>query len=134
MYVVGPADESKHFNIYDKSINSILRNVDTMQLTTLKTCRFKKEVINVLFEHSNGQIPMETCHDKVFFLLKDWQKLIMFLSKNMLPKQQIVRTEKGRCFLDDLKRAKMLLKTKTNDVVIKLDNCKMNSVEKKVLL
>lgn len=134
IYIVGPADETNQFNIYDKPIISVHRNIDTLQLNSLKSNRFKKDVMNVFFEHSTGHIPIETCHDKVFFLLKDWQKLITYLSRNLLPKQQLVRTEKGRCLLDDLNRAKKLLTTKSNDVVIKLDNCKFNSSEKKVLL
>lgn len=134
MYIVGPAEDNNPFSIYDKPIISVHQNIEALQLHSLKTYRFKKEVLNVLFEYSNGKLPIETCHDKVFFLLKDWQKLIMYLSKNMLPKQQMLRTEKGRCFLEDLKRAKKMLNSKTTDVVIKLDNCKMNSFEKKVLL
>lgn len=133
IYVVGPADET-NLNIYDKPIIGVHQNVDLMQLDTLKVCRFKKDVMNVFFEYSNGKIPVETCHDKVFFLLKDWQKLIMYLSKNLLPKHQMMRTEKGRCFLEDLNRAKKLLNTKTNDVVIKLDNNKTQAFDKKVLL
>lgn len=115
LYVVGPAEESNLYkSIYEKPIGAH-KDVDILLLTMLKTYRISrspKEVSNIFFEHSNGPVPIETKHGKVFFLLKDWQKLISYLSKNMLPKKQIMRTEKGRCFLEDLSKAKKLLGSK----------------------
>ncbi|CAG4940495.1 unnamed protein product [Parnassius apollo] len=135
IYIVGPAEETNLYNsIYDKPIISAHRNVDILLLSMIKahrTSRCHKDIINVFFEHSDGQIPLETRHDRVFFLLKDWQKLISYLSRNLLPKKQIMRTEKGKCFIEDLTRAKKLLSTKRDDVVIK---CEKNWNEKKVLL
>lgn len=138
MYIVGPAEERNLYNnIYEKPIISAHKDVDTLLLSFIKSNRVSrcpKEVLNVFFEHSNGKVPLETRHDKVFFLLKDWQKLISFLSKNLLPKRQIMRTEKGKCFLEDLTRAKKLLSgvTKLEDVIVRCE--KINSTDKKILL
>ncbi|CAG9786546.1 unnamed protein product [Diatraea saccharalis] len=117
LYIVGPGDESNLYkSIYEKPIVSgAHKDVDILLLSMLRAyraSRHPKDISNVFFEHSNGAIPMETKHGNVFFLLKDWQKLISHLSKNMLPKKQIMRTEKGRCFLDDLTKAKKLLGSK----------------------
>ncbi|KAI8436535.1 hypothetical protein MSG28_010066 [Choristoneura fumiferana] len=113
MYIVGPNEINNQYNnIYEKPIVSAHRNLDTLQLSLLKAnrgTRNQKHIINVVFEHSNGPIPLETKHDKVFYLLKEWNKLIAYLSKNLLPKKQMVRTEKGRCLLEDLTKAKKLL-------------------------
>lgn len=118
MYIVGPAEDNQ-YSIYDKPIVTAHKNVDALLLSFVKATRASrtpKDILNVFFEHSNGQIPLETRHDKVFFLLKDWQKLISYLSKNLLPKRQIMRTEKGRCFLEDLTRAKKMLSAKPDIV------------------
>ncbi|XP_045536526.1 uncharacterized protein LOC106709208 [Papilio machaon] len=135
MYIVGPAEETNLYNnIYDKPIITAHRDVDNIVLAMIKANRnvkSQKDIINIFFEHSNGQLPIETRHDKAFFLLKDWQKLISYLSQNMLPKKQIMRTEKGKCFIEDLSRAKKLLSIKQDDVVIR---CEKNWNEKKVLL
>ncbi|XP_045773284.1 uncharacterized protein LOC123872795 [Maniola jurtina] len=134
MYIVGPAENANLYNnIYDKPINAHT-NVDILLLSLLKAVRAsrcQKDIMNVFFEHSNGSVPIETKHDKVFFLLKDWQKLIAHLSKNLLPKKQIMRTEKGKCFLEDLSRAKKLLNGRNDDVIVR---CEKGFVEKKVLL
>ncbi|CAH0715796.1 unnamed protein product, partial [Brenthis ino] len=134
IYVVGPAENSNLYNnIYDKPIIAH-KDVDKLLLSLLKQTRVSrcpKEIMNVFFEYSNGPVPIETRHDKVFFLLKDWQKLIAHLSKNLLPKKQIMRTEKGRCFLDDLSRAKKVLNGRNDDVIVR---CEKNIFEKKVLL
>ncbi|KPI98649.1 hypothetical protein RR46_04622 [Papilio xuthus] len=135
MYIVGPAEETNLYNnIYDKPIITAHRDVDNIVLAMIKANRngkSQKDIINIFFEHSSGQLPIETRHDKAFFLLKDWQKLISYLSQNMLPKKQIMRTEKGKCFIEDLSRAKKLLSIKQDDVVIR---CEKNWNEKKVLL
>ncbi|KOB77171.1 Uncharacterized protein OBRU01_02521 [Operophtera brumata] len=123
MFLVGPSEVNNHFSIYDKPIITAHKNVDVLLLSFIKASRVSrspKEVLNVFFEHSTGQVPIETRHDKVFFLLKDWQKLISFLSKNLLPKRQIMRTEKGRCFLEDLTRAKKMLSVNSDDVIVKI--------------
>ncbi|XP_038209715.1 uncharacterized protein LOC119830690 [Zerene cesonia] len=134
VYIVGPAEDTNLYNnIYDKPIITAHKDVDTLLLSLLrasKTTRHKKDVMNVFFEHSDGEIPIETRHDKVFFLLKDWQKFIAYLSRNLLPKKQILRTERGKCFLDDLSRAKKLL-SNGRDLVIKFDK---NCFEKKAVL
>ncbi|CAH2048369.1 unnamed protein product, partial [Iphiclides podalirius] len=135
LYIVGPADEGNAYNsIYDKPIITPHRHVDSLILAMVRAsrpARCRKDVLNVLFEHSDGQIPAETRRDKCFHLLKDWQKLISHLSKNLLPKRQLMRTEKGKCLVEDLTRAKKLLTAKRDDVVIK---CEKNWNEKKVLL
>ncbi|XP_046965702.1 uncharacterized protein LOC124534079 [Vanessa cardui] len=133
IYIVGPAENTNLYNnIYDKPIIAH-KDVDLILLNHLKGARVSSclKVINVFFEHSNGRVPNETKHDKPFFLLKDWQKLIAYLSKNLLPKKQIMRTERGRCFLEDLTRAKELLNGRNDDVIIR---CEKNLMEKKVLL
>ncbi|XP_041978778.1 uncharacterized protein LOC121732854 isoform X2 [Aricia agestis] len=134
IYIVGPMENTNLYNnIYDKPILAH-KDVDVMLLSLLKgnkVSKCPKDVMNVFFEHSNGPIPVETKHDKVFFLLKDWQKLIAYLSRNLLPKRQLMRTEKGKNLLDDLTRAKKLLSGRNDDVIVK---CDMNSIEKKVLL
>lgn len=134
IYVVGPAENTNLYNnIYDKPIIAH-KDVDKLLLSLLKQTRVSrcpKDIMNVFFEYSNGPVPIETRHDKVFFLLKDWQKLIAHLSKNLLPKKQIMRTEKGRCFLDDLSRAKKFLNSRQDDVIVR---CEKNVLEKKVLL
>ncbi|XP_072948971.1 uncharacterized protein [Epargyreus clarus] len=136
VYVVGPAEETNLYNnIYDKPIITAHKDVDILLLSLLKSTRVSrnpKDVMNVFFDHSNGQVPVETRHDKVYFLLKDWQKLISHLSRYLLPKKQIMRTEKGRSFLEDLTRAKKLLADKKDDVIVRCE--KMGSIEKKVLL
>lgn len=120
MYIVGPADLTNQYNnIYEKPILSPHKNLDTLQLSLLKANRGSKNqkaVINVVFEYSNGPIPMETRHGKTFYLLKEWNKLISYLSKNLLPKKQLVRTEKGRCLLEDLTKAKKLLNSSNFNV------------------
>lgn len=120
MYIVGPKEVNNQYNnIYEKPIVSAHRNLDTLLLSFLRAnrgTRNQKHVINVVFEHSNGPIPLETKHDKVFYLLKEWNKLIAYLSKNLLPKKQIVRTEKGRCLLEDLTKAKKLLNSSNYNV------------------
>ncbi|XP_047991506.1 uncharacterized protein LOC125230411 [Leguminivora glycinivorella] len=120
MYIVGPADLTNQYNnIYEKPILSAHKNVDTLQLSLLKANRGsqnQKSVINVIFEYSNGPIPIETKHGKTFYLLKEWNKLISYLSKNLLPKKQLVRTEKGRCLLEDLTKAKKLLNSSNFNV------------------
>lgn len=133
MYIVGPAENTNLYNnIYDKPILAH-KDIDKILLNNLKGARVSGclKVINVFFEYSNGKVPYETKHDKPFFLLKDWQKLIAYLSKNMLPKKQIMRSEKGCCFLEDLKKAKEMLNGRNDDVVIR---CEKNLIEKKVLL
>lgn len=135
MYIVGPTEENNQYSIYDKPIITAHKDVDVLLLSFIKASRVSrspKEILNVFFEHSNGPIPLETRHDKVFFLLKDWQKLISYLCKNLLPKRQIMRTEKGRCFLEDLTRAKKMLSVKPDDVISKCD--KLNTSDKKILL
>ncbi|XP_047029571.1 uncharacterized protein LOC124637274 [Helicoverpa zea] len=135
IYVVGPAEETNHYNIYDQPIISAHQNIDNLILSFVKASRAlktSKEIINVLFEHSDGEIPVETRFAKEFTLLKDWQKLISYLSKNLLPKRQIMRTEKGQCFLDDLLKAKKLLGEAKEKVTVHCD--KMKSSEKKILL
>ncbi|GBP21698.1 hypothetical protein EVAR_16247_1 [Eumeta japonica] len=139
LYIISPAEETNTYhNIYDQPIITPHRNIDTLQLNLLKANRATKNpkhVANIVFEHSDiSTIPMETKNDKVFYLLKDWQKLIAYLSKNLLTKQQMMRTEKGRCFLEDLKRAKKLLNNRNGEIIIKCENIKLQSVEKKVLL
>ncbi|KAL4705943.1 hypothetical protein ACJJTC_017525 [Scirpophaga incertulas] len=115
LYMVGPTETTNLFNnIYEKPIGAH-KDVDKLQLTMLKSYRVsrnQKDVSNVFFDHSNGPIPLETKHGHSFELLKDWQKLISHLSKNMLPKKQLMRTEKGRCFLDDLNKANKMLGSK----------------------
>ncbi|KAG6449019.1 uncharacterized protein LOC115442813 [Manduca sexta] len=135
MYIVGPAEETNLYNnIYDKPIISPHRNVDVLLLSFVKANRVAKcpkDVLNVFFEYSNGQIPVETRHDKLFFLIKDWHKLIAYLSKNLLPKRQIMRTERGRSFLEDLTRAKKLLNVNADEVMVK---CEKNAFDRKILL
>ncbi|RVE44703.1 hypothetical protein evm_010661 [Chilo suppressalis] len=99
LYIVGPGEESNLYkSIYEKPIVSgAHKDVDILLLSMLRAYRVSKhpkDISNVFFEHSNGAVPIETKHGKVFFLLKDWHKLISHLSKNMLPKKQIMRTEK----------------------------------------
>ncbi|XP_047503516.1 uncharacterized protein LOC125048722 isoform X2 [Pieris napi] len=134
VYVVGPAEDTNLYNnIYDKPIITA-HKVDILLLSLLrstKTSKLKKYVVNVFFEHSDGDIPVETRNDRVFFLIKDWQKFIAYLSRNLLPRKQLMRTEKGKCFLDDLSRAKKLLSNSRDDHIIKFDK---NCVEKKVVL
>lgn len=119
LYIVGPAEERNLYNnIYEKPI-AAHKDVDILLLSMVKafkTSRCPKDVSNVFFEHSTGPVPIETKHGKVFFLLKDWQKLISHLSKNLLPKKTIMRTEKGRCFLDELTKAKKMLGGKCDNV------------------
>ncbi|XP_063826214.1 uncharacterized protein LOC135075693 [Ostrinia nubilalis] len=119
LYIVGPAEEKNLYNnIYEKPIGAH-KDVDVLLLSMVKafkTSRCPKDVSNVFFEYSTGTVPIETKHGKVFFLLKDWQKLISHLSKNLLPKKTIMRTEKGRCFLDELTKAKKMLGGKCDNV------------------
>ncbi|XP_032517765.1 uncharacterized protein LOC116770413 [Danaus plexippus] len=134
IYVVGPAENTNLYNnIYDKPI-IVHKDVDVLLLSLLRTTRTSKspkQIMNVFFEHSNGTVPIETRHDKKFILLNDWQKLIAYLSKNVLPKKQIMRSEKGKDFLDDLSRARKLLNNRNDDVIVR---CDKNNTEKKVLL
>ncbi|KAM3962599.1 uncharacterized protein ACR2FA_003225 [Aphomia sociella] len=136
MYIVGPADETNfHDNIYEKQIIPAHKNVDILLLNMVKTnrgTRNHKSLSNVYFEHSNGQVPIEMKHCKSFFLLKDWKKMISYLSKDMIPEKQITRTEKGKYFLDDLSRTKKLLSGNRDDVIVRCE--KMNSFEKKILV
>lgn len=136
VYVVGPADESNFYNnIYEKQIIPAHKNVDILLLNMVKTnrgTRNHKSLSNIYFEHSNGQVPIEMKHCKSFFLLRDWKKLISYLSKNLIPEKQISRTEKGRYFLEDLSRAKKLLSGNREDVIVRCE--KMNSFEKKILV
>ncbi|CAK1554237.1 unnamed protein product [Leptosia nina] len=132
VYVVGPAEDTNAYNnIYDKPIITA-HKVDTLLLSLVrasKTTKHKKDVTNVFFDHSDGEVPVETRHDKSFYLLKDWQKFIAYLSRNLLPRRQLLRTERGKCFLDDLSRAKKLLSNGRYEG-IKFDK----SVDKKVVL
>lgn len=136
IYIVGPAEEANICNnIYDKPIISAHKNVDTLILSFVKASRAMKcpkDVINVLFEHSDGHIPVETRLAKTFTLLTDWQKLISYLSKDLLPKIHIQRSEKGRCFYDDLKRAKKLLGARNDEMIVQFEQNK--NFEKKILL
>lgn len=136
MYIVGPAVETVNFNIYDKPIVSALKDVDVLLLSFIKSSRaskYSKEIINVLFEHSNGNIPIETRPATATFkLLKDWQKLISYLSKDLIPKRHIMRTEKGRCFIEDLTRAEKLLGGRKDNVIVQCE--KIKNFEKKTLL
>ncbi|KAJ8721860.1 hypothetical protein PYW08_004262 [Mythimna loreyi] len=135
IYIVGPAEEANICNnIYDKPIISAHKNVDTLILSFVKASRAlkcSKDIINVLFEHSDGHIPVETRLAKTFTLLNDWQKLISYLSKDLLPKIHIQRSEKGRCFYEDLKRAKKLLGARNDEVIVQFEN---KNFEKKILL
>ncbi|VVD02022.1 uncharacterized protein LOC126972792 [Leptidea sinapis] len=125
VYIVGPAENTNLYNnIYDKPIITAHKDVDNVILSRLRQSRGKrvrKEVMNIFFEHSDGEIPIETKQDKHFFLIKDWQKFINHLSKNLPPKTQIMRTEKGKCFLEDLSRAKKLLSNCRGEHVVKFD-------------
>lgn len=136
MYVVGPAIEEININIYDKPIISALKDVDTLLLSFLKASRaskYPKDIINVYFEHSNGNVPVETRPPLATFkLLRDWQKLISYLSKDLIPKRHIMRTEKGRCFLEDLTRAEKLLGAKKDELIVQCE--KVKNFEKKILL
>lgn len=133
MYIAGPAQET-NFNIYDKPIITAHKDVDLLLLSFIRANRASKcpkDILNVCFEHSTGPLPVETRSDKVYFLLKDWQKLISHLSKNLLPKRQIMRTEKGRCFLEDLVRAKKMLSIQQEEIV----RCGLEkNTEKNILL
>lgn len=137
MYIVGPVQQNNLYNnIYDKPIITPHNDVDLLLLSFVKTNRASKcpkDTITVYFDHSNAMVPAEMRHPQESFrLLKDWQKLISYLSKNLLPKRQIMKTEKGKCFLDDLSRASNLLGVKKDDVIVKCD--KINAFEKKSLL
>lgn len=136
MYIVGPAVEQINVNIYDKPIISALKDVDTLLLSFLKASRaskYPKEIINVFFEHSNGPVPVETRPPNATFkLLRDWQKLISYLSKDLIPKRHIMRTEKGRCFIEDLTRAEKLLGARNDNVIVQCEKTK--NFEKKILL
>ncbi|CAB3261144.1 unnamed protein product [Arctia plantaginis] len=136
MYIVGPNVEEINFNIYDKPIINALKDVDALLLSFIKASRvskYPKEIINVFFEHSNGRVPIETRTPSASFkLLKDWQKLISYLSKDLIPKRHIMRTERGRCFIENLTRAEKLLGANRDDVIV---NCeKVKNFEKKILL
>ncbi|KAJ0176821.1 hypothetical protein K1T71_008000 [Dendrolimus kikuchii] len=137
MYIVGPAEETNAYNnIYDKPIITPHNDVDLLLLSFVKMNRVSKcpkDIVTVFFDHSDAQVPVEVRNPQESFrLLKDWQKLISYLSKNLLPKRHIMRTEKGRCFIDDLTRASKLLGVKRDDVVVRCD--KINVFEKKSLL
>lgn len=136
MYIVGPTVEQINFNIYDKPIITALKDVDALLLSFIKASRaskYPKEIINVFFEHSSGNVPIETRSPSASFkLLKDWQKFVSYLSKDLIPKRHIMRTERGRCFIEDLQRAEKLLGANRDDVIV---NCeKVKNFEKKILL
>ncbi|XP_013187914.1 uncharacterized protein LOC106132893 isoform X2 [Amyelois transitella] len=135
LYVVGPTEVNNQYgNIYEKQIIPPYRNVDVLLLSmvrALRATRCSKHVTNVRFEHSNGQLPIETKHSKTFCLLKDWNKMIAFLSKDLLPLKQLSRSEKGKNFIDDLNRAKKLLNGNKDDIVV---GCEKNAFEKKILV
>lgn len=136
MYVVGPAEDYNVYNnIYEKQIIPAHKGVDLLLLDMVRTTRASrcsKHISNVYFEHSNGKVPIETKHCKAFYLLNDWQKMITYLSKDLIPKKLLLRTEKGKSFLDDLTRAKKLLNGNREDVIVGCD--KMNSFDKKILV
>lgn len=120
IYVVGPASETNNVcsNIYDKPINPH-RNIDTLILSWIKADRGlknKKDVMNVFFDYSNGTVPVETKREKSYHLLKDWQKFIAYLSKNLFPVNQIKKCKSGETFLDDLNKAKKLLSGKLDNI------------------
>ncbi|XP_053609235.1 uncharacterized protein LOC128674592 [Plodia interpunctella] len=135
IYIVGPNEENNQYgNIYEKQIIPAHRNVDILLLSmvkALRSTRSSKHISNIKFEHSNGQMPIETKHCKTFYLLKDWNKMITYLSKDLIPAKQLSRTEKGKCFIDDLNRAKKLLNGNIDDVIVR---CEKNSFEKKILV
>lgn len=138
LYIAGPSEKASIYNnIYDQPIISPYRDVDTLQLNLIRASKGgkrPKDVVNVLFEHSDGTLPVETRNEKTYRLLKDWQKLIAYISMNLLPKQQIGCSEKGKCLIDDLNRASKLLSNgKRADVVVRCDKYKV-PVDKKVLL
>ncbi|XP_026735093.1 uncharacterized protein LOC113498993 [Trichoplusia ni] len=136
LYIVGPPVETNLYNnIYDKPIISPLKDVDTLLLSFIKATRAQKsskEIINIRFNHSSMQTPIETSFAPKFKLIEEWNSLISFLSKNLFPKRQIMRTEKGRCFLDDLARADELLGGKKDDLYVQCERNK--NFEKKILL
>ncbi|KAJ2948897.1 hypothetical protein O0L34_g5829 [Tuta absoluta] len=118
MYVVGPAEHASSGGIYDRSLHNLTIDRWVLgQLLVDKMNKSRKEVLNVFFEHSNGIVPNETRRAKEFFLIRDWQKLISHLSMNLVPKQQISRSEKGKNFLEDLAKAKKLLGERDNMLV-----------------
>ncbi|XP_023936860.2 uncharacterized protein LOC112045042 [Bicyclus anynana] len=110
MYIVGPKTDRR--DISGNYTHNAMYNVDKLLLSFLKAKRplQNKNVINVYFEHSDGILPNETRNDRAFFLLNDWQKLIAYLSRDLLPKQQIMRTKRGKNFIEDLTRVNRLLK------------------------
>lgn len=124
MYVVGPAVEEVNLNIYDRPIISPLKDVDTLLLSFTKAERaskFPKKIVNVFFEHSNGTVPIEvTAPNASFKLLRDWQKLICYLSKDLIPNRQILRTENGKCFMEHLNNTEKLLGAKSHEKKILL--------------
>ncbi|XP_039753569.1 uncharacterized protein LOC120628947 isoform X2 [Pararge aegeria] len=106
IYIVGPTE-----NEFESSFpTSALHDVDKLLLYFLKVVRplQNKNVMNVFFEHSNGPVPDETKCDRNYHLLRDWQALIAYLSRNLLPKKQIMRTEIGKRLIEDLTRVKKL--------------------------
>lgn len=119
MYMVGP-------KITDPFPNSVYQSTDITLLLFLKAATSKqpKDIINVFFEHSDGALPVETRCYRRFYLIKDWQKLIAYLSRNMLPEKQIMRTQNGMRFIDNLTRVKNTLSDVKVDRVEKTDSSK----------
>lgn len=120
IYVVGPNAETNNVcsNIYDQPVNPH-RNIDTLILSWIKGDRGtknKKDVMNIFFDYSNGKVPVETKREKSYHLLKDWQKFIAYLSKNLFPVNQIKKCKRGETFLDDLDKAKKLLSGKQDNI------------------
>lgn len=137
LYIAAPSEKANIYNnIYEQPIISPHRDLDTLFLNLIranKGNRPPKNVVNVIFEHSDKGLPIETKYERKFYLLKDWPKLIAYLSMDLLPKQQIGLTEKGKGFVDDLSRANKLLSDRRDDVVIRCEKSK-GSFDKKVLL
>lgn len=135
LYAAGPPEHVHLYpNIYDKPILSAHKDVDALLLSFLRASRASrrpKHVLNVRFEHSGAALPPETRADRTFVLLQDWHKLVAYLSKNLLPKRHIMRTERGRDLIEKLTRAKELLRVKSDEAI---EKCEKNAFEKKILL
>lgn len=119
MYMVGPktTDQTPNsvYHSTDKTLLSFLNRVSPIQ---------PKDIINVVFEHSDGDVPVETKYYRTFYLIKDWQKLIAYLSRNMLPEKQIMRTQKGMLFIENLRLVKNTLSDVRIDGAEKTDSSK----------
>lgn len=102
--VVSPAVEQNN------SPFTNIRNVDSLQLEMLKNTKYRasKSVLNLVFPHCKN-IKSNVVAEKTFYLLKDWQKFISFISKNLLPHHQLSRSENGRTLLADFKSAKQFM-------------------------